>query len=457
MLYGELTSDELATGGMASGGMASGGMAAGKLATGGLAAGDPAAGDSTAGDSATGNPAVGTPTLRERAHAALHTALEGLAQQTACDTPLFCVDATLGNGWDTLFLLRTGLFLRRPVFVHAFDVQQRALQRSAARLAGHGLPVEYALTAENGLNAGNSLTAEHSPGGQATGYPLPQPPQPGRNQAQAAPAQSGQAQANVRQFPQPRANRAQSGQPHAVLPHATWPGHGLPEQDTMRHGQTAQNQPQENQTKEKRLKSTQPDEEAGRNQAEPYQPAQGQPHAFPPRPLQPCAFQPHAFQTRPFQPCAFPPLWPHAAPPQQEAPPHAPPYRTAYSTAGRAMLHLCGHEQARDVLAAQYGGTLPQLAVLVFNLGFLPGAKRRIITQAHSTLAALDALLPLLACGGLAALHMYAGHAGGAEECRAVMDYMQRLPRTRWRTHLYDVPEKTKNPEYLALLQRVGG
>ncbi len=66
-------------------------------------------------------------TLSERAHAALAEALgEG-------DVAL---DATAGNGYDTLFLARR---VGPGGQVHAFDIQPRALEAAARRLAEHGL------------------------------------------------------------------------------------------------------------------------------------------------------------------------------------------------------------------------------------------------------------------------------------------------------------------------------
>ncbi|SKA82101.1 Putative rRNA methylase [Paucidesulfovibrio gracilis DSM 16080] len=65
------------------------------------------------------------------------------------------VDATMGNGHDTLFLART---LGPQGRVHAFDVQERALERTRRCLAMHGLADRAALWL-----AGHETMAERLP------------------------------------------------------------------------------------------------------------------------------------------------------------------------------------------------------------------------------------------------------------------------------------------------------
>ncbi len=123
----------------------------------------------------------------------------------------------------------------------------------------------------------------------------------------------------------------------------------------------------------------------------------------------------------------------------------------------RAHLHLIGHERAAETLAAFYAPDRPpRPAVIMFNLGFLPAADRAVITRAATTVAALEALLPLLRPGGLASVHMYAGHPGGAEEAEATRRLIEDLPEEGWAAVLYACANKRANPETLALIERRG-
>jgi predicted methyltransferase len=63
----------------------------------------------------------------------------------------------------------------------------------------------------------------------------------------------------------------------------------------------------------------------------------------------------------------------------------------------------------------------------VFNLGYLPGSDKSITTTGEETLEALDALLSVLAPGGLVVLVVYHGHLEGKRERDAVLDYVTAL------------------------------
>lgn len=56
----------------------------------------------------------------------------------------------------------------------------------------------------------------------------------------------------------------------------------------------------------------------------------------------------------------------------------------------------------------------------VFNLGYLPGGDRRLITRPDTTLPALDAAARLLEPGGLLTILAYTGHSGGMAEADAI-------------------------------------
>lgn len=65
-----------------------------------------------------------------------------------------------------------------------------------------------------------------------------------------------------------------------------------------------------------------------------------------------------------------------------------------------------------------------QVKAVVFNLGYLPGAKTGVRTAAASTLCALESAWSVLAVGGVLAVVAYTGHEGGAEEAEAVRNWM---------------------------------
>ena len=90
----------------------------------------------------------------------------------------------------------------------------------------------------------------------------------------------------------------------------------------------------------------------------------------------------------------------------------------------------------------------------LFNLGFLPGSDKSVATGRASTLAALTALAPLMASGGLLSAHLYTGHAGGLDEARAVLEWAAALPRSAWHVLHLEQLNKLRNTEHLLLIAR---
>lgn|GEM_PF-202590 len=131
----------------------------------------------------------------------------------------------------------------------------------------------------------------------------------------------------------------------------------------------------------------------------------------------------------------------------------------AEGVGARVTLHGRGHEELAAALGAHGGVSVspPCVAVGMFNLGFLPGSDRGVATRTDTTLAALDALLPLLAPGGLVSLHVYAGHPGGADEAAALDGRLAGLDWRMWRVARYEFANKPRNPERLLLVSRLPG
>jgi hypothetical protein len=66
--------------------------------------------------------------------------------------------------------------------------------------------------------------------------------------------------------------------------------------------------------------------------------------------------------------------------------------------------------------------------VAMFNLGYLPGGNRTIVTKAESTLAALTAVLGKLSLGGVISVIVYPGHEQGEREARELQHFFSGLP-----------------------------
>lgn len=93
--------------------------------------------------------------------------------------------------------------------------------------------------------------------------------------------------------------------------------------------------------------------------------------------------------------------------------------------AGTYTLLHSGHERLHQVIPTVYWG---KIHGIMFNLGWLPGSDKSVITGAATTLPALEAALAILAPAGLLTLAVYPGHEGGREELRAITEWAENLP-----------------------------
>ena len=89
---------------------------------------------------------------------------------------------------------------------------------------------------------------------------------------------------------------------------------------------------------------------------------------------------------------------------------------------------------------ARMSGHLPQeangrIAAVVFNLGYLPGGEKHVTSAAQTTRKALEESLGLLGPGGIISVLVYVGHAGGQQEHRAVLEWLEGLPKAVRREH----------------------
>jgi len=90
----------------------------------------------------------------------------------------------------------------------------------------------------------------------------------------------------------------------------------------------------------------------------------------------------------------------------------------------RVTLIEGSHEMLRMHIPASDRGLI---AVIMFNLGYLPGSDKHCITRPASTLKALNQALSLLGPDGALSVMLYPGHEGGLEETNAVLTWGSNL------------------------------
>jgi len=102
-----------------------------------------------------------------------------------------------------------------------------------------------------------------------------------------------------------------------------------------------------------------------------------------------------------------------------------------------------GHEDMLELIPAEFHG---RVNVVMFNLGFLPGSDKTVITKSETTLKAIKASLEVLAKGGMLCIAIYAGHPGGDEEDVAVREYCNALDYHSYRVIQSEMINKPGHP-----------
>jgi SAM-dependent methyltransferase len=78
-----------------------------------------------------------------------------------------------------------------------------------------------------------------------------------------------------------------------------------------------------------------------------------------------------------------------------------------------------------------------QVSAIMFNLGYLPGSDKTVITHIGSTIAGLNSALQLLAPDGIITILAYPGHQNGDQEMQAVQDWCSGLNKTDYKTTIH--------------------
>jgi tRNA1(Val) A37 N6-methylase TrmN6 len=112
------------------------------------------------------------------------------------------------------------------------------------------------------------------------------------------------------------------------------------------------------------------------------------------------------------------------------------------------LIHT-NHADMRKYIASPYHGNI---SAVMFNLGYLPGGDKRIITQTDSTLAALSSAKQLLSIDGIITILAYPGHEGGETETDQVKNWCLNLDPKRYQVNLFESqPDKPSAPKLFAI------
>lgn len=111
-----------------------------------------------------------------------------------------------------------------------------------------------------------------------------------------------------------------------------------------------------------------------------------------------------------------------------------------------------GHEKMAKYVRPEHRG---KVAAVMFNLGYLPGSDKSVVTKPETTMRAVEAALELLVSGGVMAIAVYTGHEGGTDEEEALRTFCRNQDYHRVRTLEADMLNKPGHPIRLFFISKV--
>ncbi|KAH7557840.1 hypothetical protein JRO89_XS11G0227600 [Xanthoceras sorbifolium] len=112
------------------------------------------------------------------------------------------------------------------------------------------------------------------------------------------------------------------------------------------------------------------------------------------------------------------------------------------------LFNIC-HSKIEEVVPKD-----TSVRLVAFNLGYLPGGDKTVITKSETTLMALEAAERILIQGGLISMVVYVGHPGGREELETVEAFASRLSVDNWICCKFQMLNRPLAPVLVFLFKR---
>jgi len=123
-------------------------------------------------------------------------------------------------------------------------------------------------------------------------------------------------------------------------------------------------------------------------------------------------------------------------------------FRAARTLTCLTLIHASHAEMSEKIPAHLHG----KIKAIMFNLGYLPGGDKSIITLSDSTLAALTIAARILAVNGIITLLAYPGHPGGGQETDQVKNWCGQLDTEQFKVNtIYSTEHKDTAPRLFVI------
>ncbi|MBT2723143.1 class I SAM-dependent methyltransferase [Bacillus sp. ISL-46] len=118
----------------------------------------------------------------------------------------------------------------------------------------------------------------------------------------------------------------------------------------------------------------------------------------------------------------------------------------------RVTIFQSGHENLSQLIPDIHYG---KISGAIFNLGYLPGSDKAIVTRPETTIAAIQQLLEIMAPEGIIVLVIYHGHKGGAEERDSLLAYCQQMDQKKAHVLQYQFINQQNHPAFIIAIEKI--
>ncbi|RXI98655.1 methyltransferase domain-containing protein [Anaerobacillus alkaliphilus] len=117
----------------------------------------------------------------------------------------------------------------------------------------------------------------------------------------------------------------------------------------------------------------------------------------------------------------------------------------------QVTLYQQGHEAVKELLPTSSRGNI---AGAIFNLGYLPGGDKAIVTKPDTTLLAITDIFSMLKKGGIIVLVIYYGHEEGKLEKDEVLNFVSKIDQTEAHVLSYQFLNQKNNPPFIVAIEK---
>ncbi len=118
-----------------------------------------------------------------------------------------------------------------------------------------------------------------------------------------------------------------------------------------------------------------------------------------------------------------------------------------YNLQKRVKVINDGHENMEQYVQEPVAG-------IIFNLGYLPGSDKRIITTSETTITAVKQGIKLIVEEGLIVLVIYTGHSGGKSEHDRLIKFCSKLDDSMFNVLHYHFINQKNNPACVLAIKK---